>query len=158
MEYNNSNLKISVFVFFTSICLAFFLFIQGFSQSKNEFYYLNNIDKSGDWKLNDTVKSFQGDELFYLINGGAELYIEYGFVEAKGTTPEIIELLPHENLNQFDNYKEVINGYSVTDRNQNHIYFELYKNFIFTIFDKNNSDVDLIVNSIKENINTTFKK
>ena len=313
MECINDNLKTSVSVFFTSICLTLFLFIQGFSQTKNEYYYLNSIDKSGEWKLNDTVKTFQGDELFYLINGGAELYIEYGFIEvaaaeyikndtnsiyieiykmknnnaafgiytlsrvggeileignqanlynyyvllwkgnyfvtisssdknakisgtlihfakaiefnieAKGTVPDIIELLPHENRNQttikyilgnialnniyffdykdifdiaegvvcdyenysifilkyknpeesrhwfekakkciinkskFSNYRQVLNGYSVTDRNQNHIYFEPYKNFILIIFDKNNSDIDLIVNSIKENINSTFK-
>jgi hypothetical protein len=139
-------------------------------------------------------------------------------IEAKETIPEIIELLPQENLNQttikyflgnialnniyffdykdifdiaegvvgdyenysifilkyknpeesrhwfenakkciitkskFSNYKEVMNGYSVTDRNQNHLYFEPYKNFILIIFDKNNSNIDLIVNSIKENI------
>ncbi|MBE9481475.1 MAG: hypothetical protein IMY69_07255, partial [Bacteroidetes bacterium] len=81
MECINDNLKTSVSVFFASICLTLFLFIQGFSQTKNEYYYLNGIDKSGEWKLNDTVKTFQGDELFYLINGGAELYIEYGFIE-----------------------------------------------------------------------------
>ena len=49
-----------------------------------------------------------------------------------------------------------MDGYSVTDRNQNHLYFEPYKNIILIIFDKNNSDIDLIVNSIKTNINTTF--
>lgn len=33
-----------------------------------------------DWKSLDTAREYSGEELFLLIDGGAEIYLEYGFV------------------------------------------------------------------------------
>ena len=33
----------------------------------------------GGWKLSDAPKTYRGDELFLMINGGADIYHEYGF-------------------------------------------------------------------------------
>lgn len=33
------------------------------------------------WTLKDSVETFLGDDLFYFINGGADIYLEYGFVK-----------------------------------------------------------------------------
>jgi len=33
------------------------------------------------WKMHDNVEEFEGDDLFFLINGGADLFLEFGFVE-----------------------------------------------------------------------------
>jgi hypothetical protein len=37
--------------------------------------------QSGKWKISDSVRVFAGDELFTYIDGGAEIFIEYGFVK-----------------------------------------------------------------------------
>jgi hypothetical protein len=36
--------------------------------------------RGGAWTLEDSVRTFKGEELFALIDGGAPLYFEYGFV------------------------------------------------------------------------------
>jgi len=41
-------------------------------------YLPANGEVSG-WKLSDTPKTYRGDELFQMINGGADIYHEYGF-------------------------------------------------------------------------------
>lgn len=38
-------------------------------------------DAIGDWKLGGDPQVFKGDDLYLYINGGAELYHEYGFAE-----------------------------------------------------------------------------
>lgn len=45
------------------------------------------LPKSGEvagWTLNDTTKNYRGDELFLMIDGGADIYQEYGFVQVLG--------------------------------------------------------------------------
>ncbi len=43
-------------------------------------YFPDNNEVVG-WVANDTVRTFVGQDLFKLINGGAELYHENGFVQ-----------------------------------------------------------------------------
>ncbi|MFC2133432.1 DUF6599 family protein [Bacteroidota bacterium] len=38
-------------------------------------------DKFGGWELQSEPEQYAGDDLFFLINGGADLFLEYGFVE-----------------------------------------------------------------------------
>jgi len=33
------------------------------------------------WNMKDSIETYGGDDLFYYINGGADLYLEYGFEE-----------------------------------------------------------------------------
>ena len=39
--------------------------------------------RGGTWTLEDSVRTYAGEELFELIDGGAPLYFEYGFVLAR---------------------------------------------------------------------------
>jgi len=41
--------------------------------------YLPASGEVGGWKLGDAPKTYRGDELFLMINGGADIYHEYGF-------------------------------------------------------------------------------
>ncbi|MCK9618469.1 MAG: hypothetical protein M0R21_11630 [Lentimicrobiaceae bacterium] len=43
---------------------------------------LQNVSDEQNVKIADSVATYKGEELFYLIDGGAELYLEYGFTEA----------------------------------------------------------------------------
>lgn len=42
--------------------------------------YCPKAGEAADWKLAGETQQFEGDDLFLLINGGAEIYHEYGFV------------------------------------------------------------------------------
>lgn len=37
------------------------------------------------WTRTDSITRYQGEDLFFLINGGAEVYLEYGFEEVMAT-------------------------------------------------------------------------
>jgi hypothetical protein len=64
--------------------------------------YLPASGEVTDWKLSETPKSYRGDKLFVMINGGAEIFHEYGFtqvinaeyqeVRGKSITLEIYEM------------------------------------------------------------------
>ena len=58
--------------------LLFVLFSTiGYSQTLTNLLPKNDDIKG--WKLTDTIKSYKGDELYTYIDGGAEIFIEYGF-------------------------------------------------------------------------------
>jgi hypothetical protein len=42
--------------------------------------YCPKTGEAADWRLSGETQQFEGDDLFLLINGGAEIYHEYGFV------------------------------------------------------------------------------
>ena len=42
--------------------------------------YCPKAGEAADWRLSGETQQFEGDDLFLLINGGAEIYHEYGFV------------------------------------------------------------------------------
>lgn len=43
---------------------------------------LSKIDVVQGWKMEDTLRAFAGEALYELVDGGAALYMEYGFVRA----------------------------------------------------------------------------
>ena len=43
---------------------------------------LSKIDGVQGWKMEDTLRAFAGEALYELVDGGAALYMEYGFVRA----------------------------------------------------------------------------
>jgi hypothetical protein len=54
------------------------LFINVFSQHDIKTL-LPGDNPTGNWLQKDSAKVYSGDDLFYLINGGADVYLEYGF-------------------------------------------------------------------------------
>ena len=67
-----------------SILLAFFFSISLSSACEKQGKEESDIYKylpedTGDWKRNDIPQLYQGDDLYLYINGGAEIYQEYGF-------------------------------------------------------------------------------
>ncbi len=62
------------------ILLPFFL-AGGFAQCDTSIHQvIPSFNKSSGWMISEQ-QIYLGDDLFYLINGGAELYFEYGFEE-----------------------------------------------------------------------------
>jgi hypothetical protein len=59
---------------------------------------LINASLPDDWKI-DNLQSYEGDDLFFLINGGADLYFEYGFLDVAAAD------FKHPSLGKF--YAEV---------------------------------------------------
>ena len=55
----------------------------GFSKPEDHdlFYYLPKLGEIVDWAPVDSSKRFEGDSLYDYINGGADIYLEYGFIE-----------------------------------------------------------------------------
>jgi hypothetical protein len=51
--------------------------ISGFSIDLNNVFPLKGELKN--WKISDSVKVYKGDELYNYIDGGAEVFMEYGF-------------------------------------------------------------------------------
>ncbi len=41
--------------------------------------YLPGTDETGEWKEDDLPQEYEGEDLYLYINGGAEIYHEYGF-------------------------------------------------------------------------------
>jgi hypothetical protein len=50
-----------------------------FSQDRNILTYLPVACEFGGWDIEDSARIFAGEELFTLIDGGADIYLEYGF-------------------------------------------------------------------------------
>jgi hypothetical protein len=68
---------------FILIVLAAQIFIaSGFAQNDADITsLLPDPDHFANWKIKDSIEVFKGDELFSYIDGGADLYLEYGFDE-----------------------------------------------------------------------------
>ena len=69
-----------IFLFFVSAAL-FFLLLQGKSLllGQSLFKYLPQSDEVKSWNKDGTPQEFEGEDLYLYINGGAEIYHEYGF-------------------------------------------------------------------------------
>lgn len=63
---------------FLLICLALLSTLSAYPQ-EDELLNLLPETINGSWTLQPNYEYYQGDDLFFLINGGAELYFEYGF-------------------------------------------------------------------------------
>lgn len=48
--------------------------------------YLPADNEAPGWKLDGPTRTFRGDDLFMMINGGADIYHEYGFVQVLAAT------------------------------------------------------------------------
>lgn len=63
------------------IMVAFAISFSLHSQDSNLVKLLPQNDDFENLKLSSGIESYVGDDLFFLINGGADLYLEYGFVQ-----------------------------------------------------------------------------
>ncbi|MCD4745220.1 MAG: hypothetical protein K8R58_02855 [Bacteroidales bacterium] len=61
--------------------LTNFIINNSFAQQNDLSYYLPDISEIGEWLPTDSAQRFKNDELFYFINGGADIFHEYGFNE-----------------------------------------------------------------------------
>jgi hypothetical protein len=64
------------------IILLFPLLVSGFSVKANMDSLLTGIDNFKGLRLSEPPREFESNELFTMIDGGAEVYIEYGFKKA----------------------------------------------------------------------------
>jgi hypothetical protein len=68
-----------------------FLLIPGLFIALNNNYsadinkFFPSSFNKGTWKIEDSIKVYKGDALFDYIDGGAEIYMEYGFVQTAAT-------------------------------------------------------------------------
>jgi hypothetical protein len=63
-------------------CIVFFnaiFFHIAFTQNQNILTYLPVTCEYAGWDQEDSARVFAGEELFALIDGGADIYLEYGF-------------------------------------------------------------------------------
>jgi hypothetical protein len=66
------------------ICLLIFnvlLFAKIFSQDNKILTYLPAACEIEEWDIEEPARVYAGDELFTLIDGGADIYMEYGFLQ-----------------------------------------------------------------------------
>lgn len=71
-----TNYFFKTILFFVSV----FIFSNCFSQVKNQIKDLLPADAYfSNWKIKDSVEIYNGENLFSYINGGADIYLEYGF-------------------------------------------------------------------------------
>jgi hypothetical protein len=59
--------------------ISVFASIQLFAQKETLLGLLPSINELKGFELKSEPEYYQGDDLFYLINGGADIYLEYGF-------------------------------------------------------------------------------
>ena len=57
----------------------FFISIHLFAQEEHLLRLLPSSEELQGFEMTDEPEYFQGDDLFFLINGGADIYLEYGF-------------------------------------------------------------------------------
>jgi hypothetical protein len=62
---------------FTLLIIWNLVIMSGFSADLNNLFPLKGELKN--WKISDSVKVYKGDELYNYIDGGAEVFMEYGF-------------------------------------------------------------------------------
>mgnify|MGYP006300610647 CR=1 FL=1 len=70
--------------YMTGFCLLFFV-LSAHAQSEVDREYLAGImpgDTIEDFIVQDSISYYFGDDLFYYINGGADIFLEYGFIGA----------------------------------------------------------------------------
>lgn len=72
------------FLFFLSFLLANSVLVSG----QDVYPLMPQNGEVGEWLPTGKSENYKTEELFYLINGGADLYLEYGFSEVWATTYE----------------------------------------------------------------------
>jgi len=82
--------------------LAFFLLIQAvFSIAQDISSLLPSMDKLNGWKFIRGPEVYPGDKLFDLIDGGADIYFEYGFIQVVSADYSD----PAQNITQAEIYE-----------------------------------------------------
>ena len=66
----------------TGLILLILIHCSGAPSREGILAYLPEKNELGDWKPMDDPQTAEGEDLFLLINGGAEIYYEYGFKRA----------------------------------------------------------------------------
>jgi hypothetical protein len=67
--------RLSIYIIFLNTFLSLF----AFTQSQNILTYLPITCEFKGWDLEDSARVFVGESLYMLIDGGADIYFEYGF-------------------------------------------------------------------------------
>jgi hypothetical protein len=66
-------------VFFKGLFFSWFLCLSISFAVAGDSDYLPGAKFGSDWQLVDSIIHYKGDDLFYLIDGGAAVFLEYGF-------------------------------------------------------------------------------
>ncbi len=66
-------------VFFRGLIFSWFLYLSINFAVAGDSDYLPGAKFGSDWQLVDSIVHYKGDDLFYLIDGGAAVFLEYGF-------------------------------------------------------------------------------
>lgn len=139
-----------ILLFYFSFLISF----QLFSQQEHLLQLLPGTSELKGFDLKNAPEYYQGDDLFYLINGGADIYLEYGFkdvisasyedAEGGGFKAEIYQMLDDS----------AANGIFSFNRNEKTIYHDIGDESIrqddFLIFIKGHYYVVLTTQSNKE--------
>jgi hypothetical protein len=82
--------------------------------------YLPSGEEAGEWKTDGTPQEFKGEDLYLYIDGGAEIYREYGFAEVlvqeyrnregKGLSLEIFRMTSPESAYGMFTFKRSARG------------------------------------------------
>lgn len=108
-----------------SLALSFSLFLAG--QSSRGASGLRSLlpsgQEAGEWKADGPPQEFQGEDLYLYIDGGAEIYREYGFEEVlvqeyrngegKGLSLEIFQMTGPESAYGMYTFKRSPRGASI---------------------------------------------
>ncbi|MEN8153991.1 MAG: DUF6599 family protein [Acidobacteriota bacterium] len=142
-------------------CLLFIVVfvVTGFSKDKDLSLQLLPERVNG-WELSKNIEKYRGDDLFLFINGGAEIYHEYGFREVtsgvykktgyKPVNAEIYEMENHSSAYGIYTFKAGP-GKNVNIGNDSSLegyYLNFWKgNYLVTLtgFDEDKETTDIII-------------
>jgi hypothetical protein len=72
----------------------------------------NNQNIPG-WSIRDSVETYQGDDLFYYINGGADIFLEYGFIRAASCKYENASNTIHLEIYEMEDAESAFGIFSI---------------------------------------------
>jgi hypothetical protein len=134
--------------------------------------YLPEPSELKGWKLDEAPQSAEGEQLFVLINGGAEIYLEYGFKSAvlasyrnqkeKTISVEIYEMTDPAGAFGVYGFKTGDEGKEVSIGNQGQVeeyFLNFWKgSFLVTVSGPDSSDETIeALTSIAKTIDGTIK-
>lgn len=150
-----------VLIILLNLCLLVF---QACSQESTDLpeeglvRYLPQSGEAGTWERGDVPQPYKGETLYDYINGGAEIYYEYGFEEVivqdyknpsgKEITLEIFKMRNHKGAYGIYTFKRSVRGKEVSFGNEGQIedyYLNFWKDdFVVTLtgFDEEEETVD----------------
>jgi hypothetical protein len=98
------NNRIILFVFIVILFIH-----QGYAQDKTINQYLPSEEVLNDFQLTGDPEIYKGDDLYNLLNGGADVFFEYGFVQAivadyKNTSGQKLQVEIYEMVDSHASY------------------------------------------------------